>query len=323
MSASWWLKGEGGIASRVTAGGLLLGRSPHCDVVLRSELASRRHALVHLDEGGPQLVLLGRGGASLNGSAIENSAELGEGDQVQLPGVTLSIGREDDDGPPDEAVWLLEGPGGALFSVSRSPFCIGGAVEDDLRVESWPPGLLRLTTDGGLRVRAGQDVLVDGATLPSSETGTLRVGSRVEFAGAAIVVATGGQLGAGSTVATEAHGAGEVRLEFLPRGGRLHVSTGGAHCAVYLSDRRCDLIAVLLQPPEPFEAGDFVDDSQIISRVWGSKQHADRTHLNVLIHRVRKDLSRAGLDGPDILKRAEGGGATRFCLPKGAKVALD
>ena len=56
--------------------------------------------------------------------------------------------------------------------------------------------------------------------------------------------------------------------------------------------------------PEPFAAGDAIEDDVVLSRVWGKKR-VDRTHLNVLLHRVRKDLSRIGLDGPALIVPGE------------------
>ena len=117
-------------------------------------------------------------------------------------------------------------------------------------------------------------------------------------------------------------GVRKAHLEFLPRGGRLHLTIDGEVHSVYLTDRRCDLIAVLLQPPEPFAAGELVEDQHILTRVWGKKR-VDRTHLNVLLHRVRKDLHRIGLDGAALIERSEGGGATRFVLAEGATVLLE
>lgn len=323
MDSSWWLKVDDGLASRVSAGGLLIGRSPHCDLVLRSEKASRRHALVYLGENGPQLELLGAK-AELNGEPIEGSTALSDGDRIGLPELEVQVKRGDEVPHEETAVWLLEGPSGALFAVNRYPFRVGGAVEDDVRVEGWPDGVLRLSSHNGrFEAEADQEMSVDDVPLTPGEKRPLRVGSRIALNGATVTVATGGELGAGSTIGAEVSGAVEVRLEFLPRGGRLHVSHDGASHTVYLSDRRCDLIAVLLQPPDPFKAGDFVDDTQIITRVWGAKSHSDRTHLNVLLHRVRKDFDRAGLDGGLLLERTEGGGATRFLLLPGTTVRLD
>jgi hypothetical protein len=51
----------------------------------------------------------------------------------------------------------------------------------------------------------------------------------------------------------------------------------------------------------------------VLGRVWG-RAAASRAGLNVLVHRVRKALARAGLDGAWI-ERSAGGGAARFFLP--------
>ena len=89
---------------------------------------------------------------------------------------------------------------------------------------------------------------------------------------------------------------------------------------VYLPDKRCDLMALLLSPPEPLRAGDFVEDEVLLGRIWGKELKA-RTDVNVLVHRLRKDLERAGLDATWV-ERQKGGGATRFLLLPGTRVTL-
>ena len=63
-------------------------------------------------------------------------------------------------------------------------------------------------------------------------------------------------------------------------------------------------------------------DELMWSRVWG-EQPAGRKTLNVLMHRLRRDLDRAGLDGAGLIERVEGGGATRFVLPDGASATVE
>jgi hypothetical protein len=109
-------------------------------------------------------------------------------------------------------------------------------------------------------------------------------------------------------------------LEFLPSGGMLRLRTIDEHC-VFLAERRCDLIAALLQPPSGIGRNDFVPDDLLIPRVWGA-DGAGRTQLNTLIHRVRKTLTRGGLDGPALLERSPGGGGTRFVLAPAAQVEV-
>lgn len=325
--ATWWLKGESSLAKRITPGGLVVGRSPHCDIVLRSEQASRRQALVYLDGKGPRLVPLGTNPTVVNGEPLERDRELAEGDRIELFGTTFSVTRQPGEvtSPPAGAsVWVLEGPDGGLFGMAHSPFLVGGSPEDDLFVEDWPPGAICLrATDGGLEVEVSVATRVGETELDPGESVKVRRGQALTVGGASVRVVTGGELSSGSTASLErSDKVSRAQLEFLPRGGRLHLTLAGEVHTIYLTDRRCDLIAVLLQPPEPFRAGDAVDDEIVLARVWGKKR-VDRTHLNVLLHRVRKDLSRIGLDGPALIVRSEGGGGTRFVLADGAEVVLE
>lgn len=328
MSDSWWLRSGNAAARRITPGGLLLGRSAHCDVVIPSERASRRQALVYLGADGPRLEVLGRGLTQVGDRPVERGADLSDGDRLVLDALELVVSREDTGPPVAESppVWVLEDPSGALFGMARSPFCVGGGDDDDLRVVGWPTAALRFrtTVDGGLEVLATLEVTVDGAAVAPAQPARLRPGAAVEIDGRRVKVMTGGAFTSGRTAAAEPRGIlriERVRLEFLPRGGRLTLVLGGEAQTVYLSDRRCDLVAVLLRPPEPQAAGDFVEDDVVIGRVWG-RQPADRTNLNVLLHRVRKDLAQTGVDGHALLERSDGGGATRFAIDSDAAVEL-
>ncbi len=329
-ASTWWLRVGEGIAKRITPGGLLIGRSPQCDVVTRSPTSSRRQALVYLDERGPRVAVMGRGTVAVDGVAVELDSPLEDGAKLEVGDMTLEVAREDAERPGEAneraAVWVLETGDGDLFSFSASPYRVGGADDDDLRIEAWPPHALTFrSTSGRLEVEPHVEVEIDGVLVEPGGVERLRRGSKVAIGDVGMKIVTGGDLGTGSTVAIEADaqpGARSVRLEFLPRGGRLHVRAGGDEQAVYLTDRRCDFIAVLLKPPPPLEAGDFIPDEQLWARVWG-KQPSGKKTLHVLLHRLRKDLERVGLDGNELLVRAEGGGATRFVLREGARVELD
>lgn len=283
--------------------------------------------MIYLDSTGPRLVPLGSQVLRVNGSGADAELELSEGDKIELPEATFEITRQAG-GRPDtaagSAVWVLEGPAGGLFGMAHSPFLVGGSAEDDLHVANWPEAALCFrTVEGGLEVEASVSVDVGGTVVGAGESHRVRRGQTLSIGGSTVKVVTGGELASGSTASLErSDRVTKARLEFLPRGGRLHLTLAGEIFSVYLTDRRCDLVAVLLQPPEPFTAGQAIEDAHVLSRVWGKKQ-VDRTHLNVLLHRVRKDLSRIGLDGPALIQRSEGGGATRFVLSSDAEVALE
>ena len=92
--------------------------------------------------------------------------------------------------------------------------------------------------------------------------------------------------------------------------------------SVHLPDRRCDLIATLLQPPGGLDPGDFVSDEILAPRIWPGHPGKGRTDINLLLHRTRKSLIEAGVDGPALLVRGEGGGESRFVLASRAKVSI-
>ena len=317
-----------GVAKRITPGGLLIGRHPRCDVVTRSPNSSRRQALVYLDTAGPRVAVMGRGSVTVNKTDVEVDEALEDGVKLVVGDLALDVVREESDERvrATGAIWVLETNDGGLFSFSHSPFQVGGDDDDDLRIDRWPPGALVFhALDGKLEVEPNVDIEVAGSAVAKGERTRLRRGNTIMVDGIGVKIVTGGDLGAGSTVALESEsepGARSARLEFLPRGGRLHVRVGGDEQSVYLTDRRCDFIAVLLQPPPPLNAGDYVPDEQLWNRVWG-KQPSGKKTLHVLLHRLRKDLDRVGLHGAELLERAEGGGATRFVLRSGARVDLD
>ncbi|MFK7991702.1 MAG: hypothetical protein AB8I08_37140 [Sandaracinaceae bacterium] len=131
----------------------------------------------------------------------------------------------------------------------------------------------------------------------------MRANSTIDIGGQTLRVVAGGDLLSGSTLAVEPAGTAQaVTLAFLPRGGRLTVTVDGDERSVYLPDRRCDFVAVLLAPPGEVSAGDFVSDEFVWSRVWGKKPSGKKT-LNVLLHRLRRDLDRVGLDGSALVER--------------------
>lgn len=327
---TWWLRASDSVARRITPAGILIGRSPRCDLVVPSERVSRRQALVYLSDRGPSLEVLGRAKTTVGGEDVARARALGPGDRITLAHVQLEIECERHASarvPAGTPVWVLEGPSGMLFGVVRSPYLVGGGHEDDLRVQGWPPCALcfLMQPDGKLAFIPEVEVVADGTPVAPGQQQTVRGGAILELAGQRVRVVTGGQFASGSTGVEVPPSAAitSARLEFLPRGGRLRVelASGDIH-AVYLPDRRCDLVAVLLQPPEPYSVGEFVDDEVVLGRVWSRTAAAGRTNINVLLHRVRRDLDRAGLDGARLLERSAGGGATRFAIPSGARTEL-
>lgn len=306
--SSHWLAVPGGPRSRIRAGGVLIGRAADCDIVIDEPSVSRLQAMVHLAPDGASLVVLGQAAMTVNGRTCERNQLLVAGDAIELAGRRLQVVVDGDDEPPPSA-WMLRDPGGQLFGVNRSPFVIGGVAEAGLCVAGWPPAVLRCHLADALHVEAIEPIAVAGEPLAPGEIAVAPVGASIAYQGTEFAVVAGGPNQQAATV--ERRGPPQrVSLEFLPRGGRLSVGWGEREWRVYLPDRRCDLVALLLQPPAPLTPGDLVPDDIVLSRLWPG-QTRGRSDLNVVIHRVRADLLRGELDA-QLVQRAVGGRATRF-----------
>lgn len=330
-----------GPSRRVGANGILIGRQRDCDIVATDPSVSRRHALVRLTSDGAEVVPLGKTPIDVNGVESSKAKALADGDELRLPGLVLQVKievpRPDREAP---AGFVLEraaaksprgsspsaspARGGGSFGIAHSPFVIGGGDADDLIVKKWPAKTLLLHVAQGelfVEVRAGT------ATRNSQplEAGTLEplaIGDELACRGETFVIAH-----AVGRVATTAVGARSelptrVVIEMLPRGGRVVFTVGAREYAVYLADRRFDLIVALLRPPAGYQTGDFIPDDAVRAVVWPRKHAVSRPEINMLISRCRRDLVEVGLAGPRLLERAPGGGGTRLVLATGAEVEV-
>ena len=329
-STEWWLELPDGTRRRVGSAGLLIGRSPDCDLVLHDHHASRRHAIVHLTADGLALVSLGRDPQRLDS---DGGAELSDGTRLSFPGLTVTV-RTSNQAVESDPSWVLRHHGGGIFGVNARGLSVGNGPEDDLHIAGCAPRSAVFRVAGGhlvLEAGIGLGVSSRKGGLIRLEAGALHRLSRgnvVHLGTTKISVVVGGSTHLGTTVGRGAVAARDmtegpsVRLQFLPRGGRLFVALDGEETTVYLPGRRCDLVACLLQPPAPYAPGDAIPDEALVPRVWpGGTQ--TRSAVGVLLHRLRRDLVDAGLDGGSLVQRVDGGGATCFRLPSGASVTVE
>jgi len=314
-----------GPSRRVGPSGLWIGRQRDCDIVATDPSVSRRHALVHLTSDGVEVVPLGRGAVEVNGKRCDRPTALADGDRLAVPGLDLVIQVEAQraDRGADAATYRLERAKGGSFGIVHSPFVIGGGDTDDLIVKAWPAGAVRLhLAQGELYAEAA----VGKVTRNGSE---LEVGA-LEPIGIEDELAYKRELFTVRQVARDATTAAtggsdlprRVVVEMLPRGGRVVFTVNDGDRAVFLSDRRLDLLIALLRPPDGHAAGDFVSDDAVRQIVWPRNPGVTRPEINMLISRCRRDLVEAGLAGGRLIERAPGGGATRLLLAPGAEVVV-
>ncbi len=325
----WWLELPDGTRRRIGPAGVLIGRSPDCDLVLDHERASRRHAIVYRTGDGVTLVSLRR---STTPGVPDPKTALADGTELSFPGLTVTV-RATAGADAGDPSWVLRHSGGGVFGVDERGLSVGSGPDDDLRISDCPPRCALLSVaHGQLVLEAQVSLSVSGrkgelVRLPAGSAHRLSRGDVVHIGRAKISVIVGGLAHMGTTVGhTQTATAGgakltSVRLQSLPRGGRLFVAYGGEPAVAYLAGRRSDLAACLLAPPAPHEAGTFIPDDVVVERVWPEGTTA-RSAVGVLLHRLRRDLVHAGLDGAALVVRAEGGGATRFAVPPDASIVV-
>ncbi len=323
ITKRFWLDAPDG---RVTIGAwaVLIGRSADCNIVLERPEISRHHLLVRLSGEGVEMLPLGREPVHLNGVERSVLTTLHGGDVIDVGGWTFRVGEEEIAyaARAPEAAWCLERQSGLLHLVTGPVFRVGGGDDDDLIVEGWDPQAFSLTLDAGPPVLTA---LLPGVSyerdLEAGEQVTLAHNARITYRTETFIVR---QKRAQAATATQAWSrpkhAVVVMLEFLPRGGQMTVEVGGRLHETLLSDRRCDLVACLLQPPAPLVAGDFVPDETLCERVWPGEKNNGRQELNSLLYRLRQYLSEGGIDPSLLFERRNGG--LRFSLAPRARVIV-
>ncbi len=304
--ARYWLETPGARLP-LHAGGALLGRSVDCDVVIADERVSRHHAIVRVVEDGIEVVPLG-GAVTRDGALVEGVARLIEGDAFGVFEHRFVL-RSAPEPPAEPAVmWFIERDRGVLVPLGDGRFTVGGGADDRLQLPTWEPGAVALERMGETLVA---EVIVDDVTTDRpralGDVVTLASGATVTHRGVSIRVLalpTSPSKPTHRTIVDELPTA--VSLALLPRGGRLTVTVGARSARVYLADKRCDLLAILLQPPTPYVVGELLPDETIVARLWPGGR-GDRTDINTLVWRIRKDLAAAELGGAPLLDRSNGG----------------
>lgn len=318
---SYWLDAPDGRVM-IGAWAVLIGRSPDCNIVMEGAELSRHHVLVRLGRAGAELLPLGRQPVRVNGAECRALTPLRAGDRIDVGRWSFVLGEGEAGAPrAAETAWFLEGRSGLLHHLAGARFGVGGGAADDLIVPDWEPAVL------SIQKHAGAPVLE--ALRPGVRCGhALKVGERVTLADRARITHREETMTVRAKLAevsaeTERSGPPEhavlALLEFMPRGGVLTVEIGGHLHTTRLSERRCDMVACLLQPPAPHRAGDFIPEEVLCARVWPGEKNG-RTELNSLLYRLRQSLAGEDIDPAPLFERK--GGGLRFCLAPRARVIV-
>jgi hypothetical protein len=318
----YWLDAPQG---RVLIGAtkVLIGRSADCTIVLEGAQVSRYHVMLRLGEQGPELLPLGREPVLVNGVERRSLTTLAAGDAIDVCGWAFRVGGGDADTGVSlgRVAWFLERQTGLLHYVTAPSFRVGGGADDDLIFVDWEPGVLALDLfHGAPELHPLRPGVWCERELHPGERVTLADGARVTYRRETLTVRAKQVVTAGDTEpSTEKNAARRAELEFLPRGGQLTIEVAGRTLSTRLSDRRCDLVAILLRPPPPFIPGELIPEEVITARIWPGEENG-RTELNSLLYRLRRALDDQGVDAAPLFERL--GGGLRFRLAPGAVVVV-
>ncbi len=318
---TFWLTLEDGTQRRIGRGGLVLGRRHDCDIVLDEPGISRQHALLRETASGAELIVLGRTPTWLDDTLVTEPRDVPEGATLRLGTRRLSVSARSTAGSAAGS-WSLQVEGGTRIGLPGTTR-VGGGAQDDVVIPDWPSGAAVLhPLPATLVVELGAAGEVSGRPHEAGALLSLPPGAILRFAGRGAVVACGDGGMDTTAVASAAPLPIDVALHFHERGGLLHLRFPDSRGSVYLPDRRCDLVAALLRPTGE-APGTFVPDALLAARIWPGDPSKGRVDLNTLLMRARRTLLDAGFDGPALLPRAEGGGATRFVFAPGARVTVE
>lgn len=319
-----WLVSKSGVRRRIGADGVLIGRAASCDVVLEDDFASSQHALIRRTSAGYELHALGRNPTLVNDVEVDRVRLIESGDKIDIPGAVFEF-LIDAESRPEPAAWHLR-LGVDCYRVPRAPLQVGGSRHDELNIPELPPGALTFFTAGdALLVEAGDTGFsLDGEALLADEIRAVGDGQTLVWGPVHLHV---------ESADTDQHSATthmgglsvlrRARFKYLPSGGELELEVGRETITCRLSELRCRLVVVLLQPPDPFAAGEFVPDEVLIPKVWPRQPERSHYDLNTLVHRLRKDLLRVGLDPTRLVERARAGGGTRFQITSATKIEVE
>ena len=304
-----------GVAVRIDAAGLLVGRHRTCDVQLDDESASRRHALLRLAPDGVELVVLGKQPVLVNDRPCTEAQALRDGDRVRLPGLDARVRVEAHDDSVRVAYCLRHGR--ERFQIRAARFVIGTGASANLAVAGLPDEALVLqVAQGELYAIASEGGTLDGAALATGEPVAVRAGAALGFGAEAFHVELADEGDASTLLTQTSPRATTVTLHPLPRGGRVTFAFPDGERTVYLPGRRFKLVSALARA-----GGELVSDSELVPMVWDDDDEVGgRQDINVLLTRCRQDLVAAQIAATALIERAPGGRATRLVLAPGARV---
>jgi hypothetical protein len=286
-----------------------IGRAPGNDVVLVDPAVSAQHAAVWVDGSGVWVADHGsRNGTFLNGTLVRGAARLAQGDEVRVGPIILKVDGSAPD--PARAFVVEDVAAGVRFPVKGGRFVVGADRTADITLpqgDGW---------EAVLFFRGSREIWM---AHPDGE-GALEVGQTFVVAGRELrVLEVDGAVGPTIVDNDLLPYTLEATLNGPtgPQATLLDPSTGRRHCID--TDNRAVLVYVLVrQVCNDRAAGlsgadeGWCSDEAVTHGVWGRQTDTETNNLHVLVHRLRKEIERAGFDPWFIEKRRR---AIRIRLP--------
>ena len=281
-----------------------LGRAADNDLVISEATVSSQHATIWLESGRAWIRDQGsRNGTFVNGNRIRGAVELKDGDAVRLGANSELVARGDVNGAPRVHMSLLieDIELNVRYPIHGDRFYVGTGDGADLRLQEGgeheaaisvhPDGEIWLATyEHEGEIRAGEEFSVGSRKLrvveqPSVYAPTVDAeASRFPYS---VTATLDGVSGPEATVRD-------------PRAGVEHViSAENRAVLLYVLAKR----AVEARASTDPTVDSWCADEEVARDIWGRRGSADANSLHVLVHRLRKELKKAGFDPWFIEKR--------------------
>jgi hypothetical protein len=318
LSPPCWLSCEDLGRFRVGAEGLLLGRSPDCDLVLPDPRTSRHHALVREGLSGPLLIPLGRNPTLVNGARVSQVMPLQSGDLLGFPGLTLEVVVSACTRPTGRT-WTAIRERGTVMAALRGPLNVGGGDGDDLIVPGWPPAAAHLDVVGrSLIATFKQPGTIDGAEQEAGAVVQLTSGCLLAFGEERLRVLMQRDHSQSTVLIQETEEytpLESVRCSPLgEKGAVLELVFDDLEVSVELSELRARLVRALV-----LAGGEAVDDEALLPEVYPPPQRRTSRDLELLVQRLRSALIQEGVDPYRVLERR--GSRTRLLVDPGTRLS--
>lgn len=296
----------------------VIGRGPENDLVVTDPRVSWQHALLQTDASRLLVRDLGSAnGTYVNDRRLFETTQIRDGDQLRLgPDVSFVVGIQYvEEELPERIVEVLSagaGGRGIRLPFRGACFTFGAGEGVDFRLDSGPPlaaTLQQLPGHTTTLERQGSSAL-------------LEIGAQFEIEGRSFRVLSVGEEAYGATSESPTY---PYRLVVRLDGERGHTARFDQ---LYIPGRRCriapgvrgDLLYLLARKLEQDRKARLHQDEQgwcsreeVLSGVWGRAGAAQghRNRVNVLVHRLRKELMDTGFDPNCIEVRR---GRLRVCV---------